>query len=538
MSSISVKNSKGISLAYINNKEVLPNLIDLTLFGRGVENYLDDLNTNFVRLLETNANNEEPDFPIDGELWYNTDKKSLSFYNGGKWVMNVDKIGGKTLTEIRASVLTKINVDDKLNKSGGAISGSLQVNNNIKTSGNIVPTSNEKQDIGSDSRRFKTLYIKDGSIFLGEKGKYHITKDSFVYTVNSNADDVTSIPTGVLVLNKSNGIMLVKKLSGKFDGANNTFGKLMYDSVNAVRIGEDIFTFLGEISIASSGYRGCWGNIASNFIKNNISTPGNSVSFGNTTHNTFSKIGVSGGARGLINSGGWPGWNWNSILEYITFSTPANAIGFGNATYRSVEASGHSDGTRGIFAGGWGGYVALSSIDYVTIQTPSSTNNFGNMQNRRMYSRGECSNGTRAIMNGGYGGAYSWNSQIEYVTIATPSNGIGFGRFRFGRTWCHNTVSDGVSGYILGGWSDGGYGCVDKVVISTPANSVFFGNLGHYGAHAAASSNGNKILSMAGWGSGCWYSDIRTLSTTTTGNAAYFGQLDTPRMHFDATAGN
>jgi hypothetical protein len=55
----------------------------MTLIGRnysgGYGEFQDD---NFIRLLESNANNIAPSAPLTGQLWYNTATKTLQVYNG------------------------------------------------------------------------------------------------------------------------------------------------------------------------------------------------------------------------------------------------------------------------------------------------------------------------------------------------------------------------------------------------------------------------------------------------------------------------
>ena len=55
----------------------------MTLIGRnyagGYGEFQDD---NFIRLLESNANNQAPAAPLTGQLWYNTSTKTLQVYNG------------------------------------------------------------------------------------------------------------------------------------------------------------------------------------------------------------------------------------------------------------------------------------------------------------------------------------------------------------------------------------------------------------------------------------------------------------------------
>jgi len=59
----------------------------LTLFGRLVQNYGDQTNENFVRLLENFALSTSPAFPIIGQLWFDTSSDNIKAYTtANTWV--------------------------------------------------------------------------------------------------------------------------------------------------------------------------------------------------------------------------------------------------------------------------------------------------------------------------------------------------------------------------------------------------------------------------------------------------------------------
>ena len=534
---ITIKNTQNEVVADISSKEVLKDVVSTALIGRGAESYIEDFNQNFVKILENLASNTPPENPLDGQMWFDKNTNTLKLFNGTGWGYNVSKIGGKDIQQIKTWVLGYVDLSDKFDKAGGTITGSLTAKQKFSTSGNVVPDKNETHDLGSYTNRFKTLYIRDKSIYLGDKGKYHITKNSFIYTVTSNDDDVSKIPTGVIILNSNTGVAVVKRSIGKFDKTNAKFGQLIYDINNAVRLGRRISGFLGDRAVYSPAWS-CGGETRQfNYIQ--ITTPMNFKYFGTSSTIRISPIGVTGGTRCLWHTGGWPGWNWSSQLEYVIFSTPGNSQYFGNTDHRSVEAQGVSDGIRGVFSGGWNGWWAgRTDIEYVTISTPSNTRYFGTMYyGGRYHSNTHVTDGSKGVSGGGWNNSYHASAGMEYITIATPSNGTYFGSLNWQR-YCNTGNTNGVKGFFFGGWW-APCGSIEVMTISTPGGSSYFGNSGNYFAHTASSGNGTSITFAGGWGYGwCSHRQVRKFETYTPSNANYFGDIGRHSMHFDATSGN
>ena len=67
---------------------------DLTLIGKNATAYGLFINDNFVHLLENFANITQPNYPIKGQLWYDTQQEKLKVYNGNSFVVT----GGTTVS--------------------------------------------------------------------------------------------------------------------------------------------------------------------------------------------------------------------------------------------------------------------------------------------------------------------------------------------------------------------------------------------------------------------------------------------------------
>ena len=105
MAVISIYNTKGELIADVNSKEVLKDVIDIALIGRGAESYIEDLNQNFISILERLASIDQPENPIIGEMWFDLNSNSLKIFNGQNWELNVENIANMSSEEIKNWVL-------------------------------------------------------------------------------------------------------------------------------------------------------------------------------------------------------------------------------------------------------------------------------------------------------------------------------------------------------------------------------------------------------------------------------------------------
>jgi len=122
----------------------------------------------------------------------------------------------------------------------------------------------------------------------------------------------------------------------------------------------------------------------------------------------------------------------------MVIPTQANTVLFGSTTYGHGDMPGVcSNGTRAVVAGGWNnhnGYGRTPVIEYVTIATPGNATWFGNLTWGGQTSWGTqnihgTGNGTRGIYNtGAYGGSSGAPSprNMQYITVETPANAQDF----------------------------------------------------------------------------------------------------------------
>jgi len=79
--SYNINRANGTNFLVLNDN-VVNRDYSVTFVGKMVPNYGQDINTNFLRLLENSASSSQPARPVVGQLWYDSNLKKLKFYNG------------------------------------------------------------------------------------------------------------------------------------------------------------------------------------------------------------------------------------------------------------------------------------------------------------------------------------------------------------------------------------------------------------------------------------------------------------------------
>lgn len=281
-----------------------------------------------------------------------------------------------------------------------------------------------------------------------------------------------------------------------------------------------------------------------------ISTLGDATFFGNLSVLRYSFAACSNGTndRGVIGYGGYYDGGGTFIhlssMHYVTISTPGNSIHFGNVgvTRDMLEATSNGVSERGLFVGGMSiSTVQLDTIEYITISTPGNTIDFGNLIVGNC-SFGSTSNGinNRGIFGGGWINGGIINT-VQYITISTPGNAAYFGELSFpgpqgsmNLSGCSNGVNE--RGIFAGGiWGMmNNHRDIRYVTISTLGNTIDFGDLTVDGAGANACSNG---ISERGIFSPNYTNiHIEYITISTLGNAVHFGELSIDRGPVAVTA--
>jgi hypothetical protein len=80
-----INKTDGSLLAEIIDSAVDQEATDLTLIGKNVSGFGEYINENFVRLLENFAATSEPNYPIVGQIWFDTSENRLKVYDGNNF---------------------------------------------------------------------------------------------------------------------------------------------------------------------------------------------------------------------------------------------------------------------------------------------------------------------------------------------------------------------------------------------------------------------------------------------------------------------
>jgi len=440
---------------------------------------------------------------------------NLLVWNGETWGLSASTIDGKDLKNLRSYILSGVDLSVKFDKTGGTVNGSIVLANTLTPKDDIIPTGNEIQDLGTSTKRYKTVHLsEDASICMGTGKSFN--KNSFVYTVEKETESVTNVPPGSLILNRATGEAIVKKSNFVGSTSNNTFRKLSLDKKYCTVVGGNNYNFNGD--------KGVWmGSWIHNYIQSiSIPTTGNSTVFG-TCRSGGHSAGASDGTKGLSF------WQHTySGIQYVTIATPMNAVDFGRY-YSGWGSAAASDGTRAVTFGG--SYKSTEAF-YVLFSTPMNSVSFGSL--------GTSAHWCAAVSDGNKGifdrGSASWsNNQYRYVSLSGLGNAIYFGNMQNSRGWT-GACSNGVYGLWAGGHSgSGNQNTVEKLTLASPSNSSHFGTLTYSRHTSSPVSNESRMVVSGG------NTNSRTLdymSFANGGSASTFGNVNTGIRYAGYFSGN
>ena len=224
---------------------------------------------------------------------------------------------------------------------------------------------------------------------------------------------------------------------------------------------------------------------------------GNASDFGDSTLARANQGSLANSTRAVWGGGYYPAGEpspaaYSNVIDYVTISTFGNASDFGDLTTNGSGAGGTANSTRGLFGPRGPGSGTANVIDYITIGSTGNTTDFGDAS----VSRGQTGMGassTRALLGGGGG----TSNVIDYVTIASTGNATDFGDLTVGRqaVFCTTNNSRIVWG---GGYTPSQSNVIDYATIASTGNAIDFGDIASGGrANVMASSDSHGGLQSA-----------------------------------------
>ena len=278
----------------------------------------------------------------------------------------------------------------------------------------------------------------------------------------------------------------------------------------------------GNVGLFAGGNDGSLTSIIEDI---NLTTAGNSTTFGNLVSARGSPAGMGSAIRGFFSGGETPSANVN-VIEYIAFSTGGNTSDFGNLLGATRGQGTASNNTRGIMAGGT---PRNDVVEFITMASIGNAIDFGNLTAAGVMLNGGLADTTRACfagVNQNPGTAY--NTYIDFFTISATGNATDFGDLTVARYNCAG-VSSSTRGVWQGGRKSPGANSndVDYITISSTGNAADFGDLtvARYSGGGAS----NSVRGTMAGGASPAQNTIDFIQIATTANSTDFGDLGSVR---------
>ena len=272
----------------------------------------------------------------------------------------------------------------------------------------------------------------------------------------------------------------------------------------------------------------------------NISTKGNSLSFGDMTEHQGLFDAASSSTR-MVTSGGYNssfGGGAVMDIQYVTIASAGNTIDFGDQTQGTYGTGASSSSTRALIMGGNrmptsspfdDGNDGNNTICTIEIATIGNAIDFGDLSERRAYP-GACGDSVRMVIFGGYSnsvGSPFGLKNSDTVKYASHGNAIDFGDLSARRGY-PGACGDPVRMVIFGGYNNSvgsplGLRSSDTVVYASHGNAVDFGDASHGGSNKAGSNSTRGIWAGTSGGSNTYTNIIYSVSIQSLGDSVDFG---------------
>lgn len=206
----------------------------LGLLGRNYVGYGETQNENFVYLLENFANAQPPQRPLEGQLWFDSDKNVLNVYDGAKWVLvGAAAIGENPPSEPNPGALWYRTLDNTLHVFNGS-SFSLIGPESVPGYGITRPRARLVKDTANIDNIILELMIDGGTIAI-------VSSKEFTLDSQNPIPGFSLIKSGITLNNQT-------LISGNLFGNASSASKLQ----NRRNINGVAFDGTSDITITSS----------------------------------------------------------------------------------------------------------------------------------------------------------------------------------------------------------------------------------------------------------------------------------------------
>ena len=217
-------------------------------------------------------------------------------------------------------------------------------------------------------------------------------------------------------------------------------------------------------------------------------------------------------------------------MDYFETASAGNAVDFGNASVTRYQNGfgGMASATRGVFQGG---SPATNIMEYVTISSSGGANDFGDHHRGITNGNGQCANGTRGLLAGGYLAPVNTNI-IDFITIATTGSTSDYGEIDDGSTGGYSPMASSTRAVFARGEQNLNY-----INFTSGGKTQIFGDMrgDSRTGHIASCSNSTRGI-MAGGEAPSRVNTITFITIATLGNPTDFGDLLAGRNDQDSAA--
>ena len=387
--------------------------------------------------------------------------------------------------------------------------------------------------------------INDGSVGIGTEGTGHGNL-KVEGTLKSTSADVLGVSTFTRYSGFNADEVKVSNRDLTLSGEYSTIGDVVVEDGASLTVGVGSTACIGTVESVSvenhfsvpsgdiaqrdesAGYsEGC--------IRYNIELGTMEFFNGNEWRQFNYTVDVQNSAGRGITAGSYPGEVEH--IEFINISTKGNSLSFGDMTEHQGLFDAASSSTRMVTSGGYNssfGGGAVMDIQYVTIASAGNTIDFGD-QTQGTYGTGASSSSTRALIMGGnrmptnapFNDGNDGNNTICTIEIATIGNAIDFGDLSERRAY-PGACGDSVRMVIFGGYSNSvgspfGLKNSDTVKYASHGNAIDFGEASHGGSNKAGSNSTRGIWAGTSGGSNTYTNIIYSVSIQSLGDSVDFG---------------